>query len=78
MTKADSLILVLVISAQVNLIIWDNILLNNKYHNINNTLRNAVLYNATSVRDIIIQYLSTAEMRFDVTSALVLIALITV
>ena len=42
------------------------------------TLRNAVLYDVTSVRSIIIQHLSTAEMRFDVTFTLVLIALMTV
>ena len=42
------------------------------------TLRNIMLCNATSVRDIIIWYLSTAEMGFDVTSALILIALTTV
>ena len=35
MTKVDSPILVLIILTQVNLIIWDNILLNNRYHNIN-------------------------------------------
>ena len=34
-TKADSLILVLATPAQVKLIVWDDILLNNEYHNIN-------------------------------------------
>ena len=42
------------------------------------TLRNAVLCDALSVRSIIIWHLSTAEMELDVTSALVLIALMTV
>ena len=42
------------------------------------TLRNATLCDATSVRSIIVQYLSTAKMGFDITSALVLIALMTV
>ena len=41
------------------------------------TLRNAALYNASSVRSIIIQHLSTVKIRFDVTSVPVLIALIT-
>ena len=42
------------------------------------TLRNAILCDASSVRSIIVQHLSTAEIRFDVTFALVLIALMTV
>ena len=42
------------------------------------TLRNAVLYNTLSVRSIIVQHLSTAKMRFNITSALILIALITI
>ena len=35
MTKVNSLILVLATLAQVDLIVWDNILLNNEYHNVN-------------------------------------------
>ena len=35
MTKADSLFLVLATSAQVNLVILDDILLNNEYYNVN-------------------------------------------
>ena len=42
------------------------------------TLRNAILCDASSVRSIIIQHLSTVKMRFDVTFALMLIALMTV
>ena len=42
------------------------------------TLRNVTLYDALSVRSIIIKCLSTAEIRFNVTSVLMLIALITV
>ena len=41
-------------------------------------LRNVTLYDALSVRSIIIQHLSTVKIRFDVTSALELIALITI
>ena len=33
--KANSLILVLATSAQANLIVWDNVLLNNENHNVN-------------------------------------------
>ena len=42
------------------------------------TLRNAVLYDASSVKSIIIWHLSTAKMKFNVAYALVLIALMTV
>ena len=42
------------------------------------TLRNVILCDASSVRNIIVQYLSTAEIEFDVTSALMLIAVMTV
>ena len=42
------------------------------------TLRNVMLYNTSSDRSTNIQHLSTAEMRFIVTSLLVLIALMTV
>ena len=37
-----------------------------------------MLFDASSVRSIIVQCLSTAEIRFDVASALVLIALLTI
>ena len=42
------------------------------------TLRIIILCDASSVRSIIIQHLSTAKIEFKMTSALVLIALITV
>ena len=42
------------------------------------TLRNVTLYNTSSVRSIIIWHLSTAKIKFNITSLLVLIALISV
>ena len=40
------------------------------------TLRNVILYNVTSARSTIAKYLSTAKIGLDVTSVLILIALI--